>query len=80
MFHPSDVSDDDDDDDDDDDSDILWEAEPKNNAGSKIFSIFTLLITAYSLSNIELSTLTSRNQCDLSGKLPRNSPEYDVLF
>lgn len=39
VFHPSDVSDDDD----DDDSDILWEAEPKNNTGSKIFSIFTII-------------------------------------
>ena len=41
VFHPSDVSDDDDDDDDDDSDDgkdILWEAEVKNNTGSKIFS------------------------------------------
>lgn len=38
VFHPSDVSDDDDDDS-DDDNDILWEAEAKNNTGSKIFSI-----------------------------------------
>lgn len=38
VFHPSDVSDDDDDDS-DDGNDILWEAEAKNNTGSKIFSI-----------------------------------------
>ena len=38
VFHPSDVSDDDDDDS-DDSKDILWEAEVKNNTGSKIFSI-----------------------------------------
>lgn len=38
VFHPSDVSDDDNDDS-DDGNDILWEAEAKNNTGSKIFSI-----------------------------------------
>ena len=38
VFHPSDVSDDDNDDS-DDGNDILWEAEAKNDTGSKIFSI-----------------------------------------
>lgn len=45
AFHPSDVSDDDDDDDevddDDDDNDVLWEAEAKNNAGSKTHYFIT---------------------------------------
>ena len=59
VFHPSDVSDNDDDDDDDDDddvNDILWEAEAKNDTGSKIFSILC------PLSNCIIIVCTSRTQ------------------